>query len=399
MNSTSSSIDTQNGCKYTLFLKFPLQFLPDDFYGLLVGAAVLELLACPFTVLFNAFVIAAVKTKRRLQTHPNILAACLALTDLSVGVVVQPLHITMTILLLQGKSFTDFCDVNLAFMISFAIFSVASLYHLVLISGERYFAIKHSFTHATAVTKARLLFASAVVWVSTTVLPLSFQNVSRKIIAAVSLVVTSLALIICLQVVVYKEVRRHEKQILSQVTSVAVKAKFQKEKKALKLTTVIITVVILCYFPSFICRVVLYFFGEKISDTFKTVVLFLAPVPVIINSLLNPVVYSVRNTQFRVAFIELLLRKTLSEAIELETRLFRRPGSTVRAEMIQKCKRQDQSADRKTPSYPGSNLDGYPEVLTFDANIDGNNINSGENENFALDTLKGSTKKTTVNKN
>ena len=307
----------------------------------------------------------------------------------------------MTILLLQGKSFTDFCDVNLAFMISFAIFSVASLYHLVLISGERYFAIKHSFTHGTVVTKARLLFASAVVWVSSTGIPLSFQNVSRKIIAAVSLVVTSLALIICLQVVVYKEVRRHEKQILSQVTSVAAREKIQKEKKALKLTTVVITVVILCYFPSFICRVVLYFFGEKIliSDTFKTVVLFLVPVPVIINSLLNPVVYSVRNTQFRVAFIELLLRKTFSEAIELETRLFRRPGSTVRPEIIQECERQAQSADRKTPSYPGSNREGYPEVLAFDANIDGNNINSGENENFALDTLKGSTKKTTVNKN
>lgn len=75
------------------------------------------------------------------------------------------------------------------------------------------------------------------------------------------------------------------------------------------------------------------------------------------------------------------------------------PGSTVRPEMIRECKRQDQSAERETPSYTGSNREGYPEVLAFDANIDGNNINSGENENFALDTLKGSTKKTTVNKN
>ena len=39
----------------------------------------------------------AVKTKRRLQTHPNILLACLALGDLMVGFVAQPLHITKII--------------------------------------------------------------------------------------------------------------------------------------------------------------------------------------------------------------------------------------------------------------------------------------------------------------
>ena len=35
------------------------------------------LVACPFTILLNALVMIAVKTKRRLQTHPNILLACL----------------------------------------------------------------------------------------------------------------------------------------------------------------------------------------------------------------------------------------------------------------------------------------------------------------------------------
>ena len=42
----------------------------DSSDGLLVAAAVLNLVVCPFTILLNALVMIAVKTRRRLQTHP-----------------------------------------------------------------------------------------------------------------------------------------------------------------------------------------------------------------------------------------------------------------------------------------------------------------------------------------
>ena len=61
----------------------------DSFYGLLVAAAVLNLATCPFAVSLNTLVLVAVKTKRRLQTHPNFLLACLAPTDLMVGHITQ----------------------------------------------------------------------------------------------------------------------------------------------------------------------------------------------------------------------------------------------------------------------------------------------------------------------
>ena len=44
---------------------------------------------------------------------------------------------------------------------------------------------------------------------------------------------------------------------------------------------------------------------------------------VILNSLLNPIVYSVRMRQFRVAFVELICRTThIAEAEEIELRVF-----------------------------------------------------------------------------
>jgi len=48
-------------------------------------------------------VMAAVKTKPQLRTKSNIALACLSTTDLVVGLVVQPLHITEASLLLKGE--------------------------------------------------------------------------------------------------------------------------------------------------------------------------------------------------------------------------------------------------------------------------------------------------------
>ncbi len=392
MNLTSSSSEAEKGCESILFPEFPLQFFPEDFYGMLVAAFVLALASCPLTVLLNALVIVAVKTKRRLQTHPNILLACLALTDLMVGLVVQPLHITMTIYLIQGKSFHEFCDVNLVFMVSFAIFCIASLFHLVLISAERYFAIKHSFTRGTFVTKARLLVVSTVAWISTTALPLSFQKLSAKIICAVVLVVASISLIILFQVVVYKDVRRHEKQILSHQLSLEARAKFQKEKKALKLTTVIIITIILCYVPSFIFRVVVHFFGEKISPVFKTIALFLASTPVIVNSVLDPIIYTVKKKEFRVAFIELLLRKSFPEAKQIERKLF---GSS------DECVVRPEAGQERNPErgnqikYINDKQEDNPENLASGADVDENNTAPAQMVNFSSNALDNAARETT----
>ena len=55
-------------------------------------------IACPFTVLLNMLVILAVKSRPRLQSKPNILLACLAVTDALNGLVAQPAFISATTL-------------------------------------------------------------------------------------------------------------------------------------------------------------------------------------------------------------------------------------------------------------------------------------------------------------
>ena len=162
--SQSSSIETESDC-IGFFSRYRLADSASS--GSLITAAVLSSIASPFTIFLNVLVMVAVKIKRRLQTHPNILLACMAVTDLLVGLVVQPLYITKTVFLIQGKGFHEFCDIEEAFTVSFTLVSTASLLHLVLISGERYLAMNHTFTHAYVVTKTRLMISSAVAWIIT----------------------------------------------------------------------------------------------------------------------------------------------------------------------------------------------------------------------------------------
>ena len=338
-----SSIRRQNDCK-NFFNSAPFQFSSvDSFYGLLIATAVLNLVACPFTIFLNALVMVAVKTKRRLQTHLNILLACLALTDLMAGLVVQPLHITKTIFLLQGKHFDEFCDIDLAFTFSLVISCWASVSHLVLISGERYLAIKHTFTHASVVTKVRVVFCSVLAWI-TAALFLLMLSYSR--VMAFALQVTTLSSITLFQILVYKEARRHEKRILSEQVSLETRAKFKREKKALKLTTIMLATIFMFFFIPFVSLFVTWHvLGETLSLDVKTVVHHLALVSVMINSVVNPVIYSAKKTQFRVAFIELLLRKSLREAKEFDRRMFGSWNNVVRLQIHDWTRRRRTGTD------------------------------------------------------
>ena len=327
--SGSSSIESESDCKSFLFQTVPLRYSSaGSFHGFLVAAAVFSLAACPFTIVLNALVMVAVKSKRRLQTHPNILLACLALTDLMVGLVVQPLHITKTILLVQGEIFHEFCDIDLAFSVSFIMLVLATSCQLVLISGERYLAIKHTFTHATVVTKARLIVSSAVAWIAAA---LFFLVISYLTVFLFVMQATVYSTIVLLQILVYKEARRHEKQILSQQDSVEARAKFKQDKKALKLTTIILLTIFLCFFLLSVAMFVSWqLFRENLSSDVKVLVRHFSLLPVIFISVLNPVIYTVRKIEFRVAFIELFFRKSLNEAEEFERRLFGSRNNAVR---------------------------------------------------------------------
>ena len=131
-------------------------------YGWLVFIAVISAINCPLTVVMNALIIIAVKTKKRLKTKSNIALACLSTTDLAMGAIGKPLYISVVIAELQGNTSSTYCIRTLLATIALRVLGIASLCHLAMVNLERYIAIKHALRYETIVTEKLLTCLSSL---------------------------------------------------------------------------------------------------------------------------------------------------------------------------------------------------------------------------------------------
>ena len=296
--------------------------ITSDVYSVLAITTALNIFTFPFAILLNSLVIVAVKTKRHLRTKSNISLACLATTDFAVGLIVQPLAITSFSLFFIGSSAQTMTS---SFVwVSSAVgqtCTAASLLHLLLMSGERYLAIKHPFAYENGlVTEARIIIASGLAWMCAAIVCGIRASIFREIsVVFISAVIST---VVYCHVVIYKEVRRNTQQIIANQVSLAVKEKLLKNKRAFNTTVVIVLTLFLCYIPIWIWLILFIFLnGENASDVGQ-----IAFFPIIflqaLNSSINPIIYTARIRHFRVAFFQMVMRKTLAQAEKLEKKVF-----------------------------------------------------------------------------
>ena len=137
-------------------------YLTQDSYRHLVAITSINLLSAVPTILLNALVIIAVATKRRLRTNSNILLANLAGMDLLTGLVVQPLGIAVQIKRLLGVG--PFCTFEKMHAVALTVVSFASLSQVMLLSIDRFIAIKLSLRYQDIVTPERIKTAVIFNW-------------------------------------------------------------------------------------------------------------------------------------------------------------------------------------------------------------------------------------------
>ncbi|CAH3184265.1 unnamed protein product [Porites evermanni] len=182
----------------------------------------------------------AEKTKRRLRAHKsNIAIALLATTDFVAGSLAQPVFIAwlISILVNYKSGLCSFRDLEiLSFLINF-LFGV-SILHLLLISRQRYLAIKHPFVHISLVKESNLVIASALAWLLPSVVNVYFfltENMIAFVLVDNSVILTSVACIGYCHFKVYFETRRHKRQIADQQVTQETRKTFLKDQRALRL--------------------------------------------------------------------------------------------------------------------------------------------------------------------
>ena len=348
---------------------------PDDYsnlaYAIFTVMIIINVATFPFTIVLNLLVMIAVKTRVRLQSMSNILLACLASTDVMVGLVVQPLRVALFIILLKDETTSGGCLVHVLAAVFSFILCLVSVEHLLLITIDRYFAIMRPYSYDRTVTRARVISGSCLSWILTAAkqtLWFLYRDLFT-IVNSVILLLLLVGIVVC-NVILYFEVRRHEKQIADQQVSLEARENFLKQKRAFKLTMSVVALLFISYLPIFIFRAVKEPIKNNISlGTFCALSLIPGSLAAL-NSLMNPFIYCIRSRQFRVAFIELMMGKSYSEANEFEKKFF---GSNAVANGAS----QSSATRSTTEKQEGTGAVHY--VNQNDMNITDGEANQGDN--------------------
>ena len=210
-------------------------------FSVTLASIILEVFCCPFVVLMNALAIAAVKRTRRLQSASNILLASLAGTDLLTGTTIFPASIAGEIFAITGGSVTTYCTLvkNIVSLLRF-LSVLTSLFHLGVISVDRYIAIRPSLQYYNIVTKFRLVIAITFQsWCLAgvfTIIKLSVDT-SLPVFVLQGLAFTCVLILVYCHVSVYLVTRRHERQIRTeQIPTGEDTEQFLREQKGWKTT-------------------------------------------------------------------------------------------------------------------------------------------------------------------
>ena len=240
----------------------------------------------------------AVKRRRRLQTNSNILLACLAATDALTGLITQPAFILWKTFGLTGEE-DHIRASRLIYFAAMQALSTCSCLHLMLVTGERLVAIKFTLHYPFIVTKKTVKLAVISCWiVSLTPVSFKFMGVPKIQSLAVPgfllfVVSSCIIFVVFVYAVLYLETRRHHKLIKGRQMPQEEVQRFLKENKALQTTVYVVGAVAVCYLP----------LALQIANLLKKRTAIIAPewirTVVLLNSLLNPLVYCWRQKEIR----------------------------------------------------------------------------------------------------
>lgn len=260
-------------------------------------------LASLFGTLGNALVWMAVMKNSRLQTLTNYFLLSLALADMLVSSLTQPLFVVQNIFSLQHQCSAG---ASRAYELAAYFSCMASILNITAVSIDRLISLKYPLQKRTILPKRRGFSIIAASWG----LAFSYTAISYFYHKTMVWVITTFAYFaVCyltmivthshMYVVSHRFVQRRKREVRRHSFSMIA---YSKEKQAAKTIALIIAMLTLTWFP--------YGCGIALSAASGTVLKRSLAYPLftvgLLNSSINPVLYSWRNKDFRTTFCQLL---------------------------------------------------------------------------------------------
>ena len=313
-SSMNSSDQGGQECPYLQDYAWRKAYLTDHAYRNLVGLICVNSIAIIPTILFNALAIFAVTTKRSLQSNSNILLVCLAGSDLLAGMVGLPIGVAVNVK--RAFAIGPFCALETVHFITLYGPSFVSLGNLVLISVDRYIAIKDALRYQVIVTKQLIKRGVLVAWaigvymtIQETVFAVTVKEGSGKMYSVywtVGSFSASLVGLVCISGICYcyayifSEIRRQKKRLQTEQLSQEEAKRVKKDNKAVYTLGIILGVLVITYMPSMILLLLVSIPAYNKMDTEITLISYSwVTTSILLRSLFNPIIYCWRNEKIR----------------------------------------------------------------------------------------------------
>ena len=249
------------------------------------------------SIIGNTLVLTAILRTPSLRLPSTILLCSLAVSDLLVGLIVQPVYISTKL--------TENGSLLKTMYVMMPSASGGSVLIMTLISVERFLALHYHMRYPNLMTVHRAIYTSVLLWVITFLLSLiSFWKMDAYyFIAAVGIIVCVLVSTVCYGNI-YCIVRKHHRQIHIQRQSVKrmpanLNRSMLQSMKCAKNTFIFYIVMILCYIPLFISMFLSAIFPNQWIYAWV-----LADTAAFLNSSINPFLYCWRLRELRAAVVK-----------------------------------------------------------------------------------------------
>lgn len=279
-----------------------------------VGASTFTVVLILGTIFGNVLVIVAFSFFARMRTVTNYFVVSLACTDLGVALFSMPLWIAY---LLTGPMWVLGDNLSRAWTMMDILTGTASITNLMAISFDRSICINNPLRYSDWMTCRKVTVIITCVWIySICVTVASFLLYTKRIFNFITFITcfcVPLLVIITAYSIIFKVALRQIRQIsaMSPAQYTGRHNRFLKEVKAVKTLAVVVGAFVICWLP-FIALNMVYSLCDpsQYCPVVNPEVILVTKWMHYGNSLLNPVIYTAMNRDFRRAFMALLCWKT-----------------------------------------------------------------------------------------
>ena len=265
------------------------------------------------TIILNIVTIHAIRNTSPLSKNLKTLLLSLAVSDLGVGLLSQPTFATYIIMESKQSNGSSkaFNAIRIAFLTPTNLFGFATLFLIIVLCAERFADIHFYFRYQELVTHKRVVAVVVLIWAFSALISLMRLWFPKKIMYVVFGIIHSACIIAAtfFSARIYFSVQRHLQELrvlqMQQARKNGQMANIKRLRKFAIMAVYVCLVLVLCYLPN-ICALFVTAFGSTGSKRVITYLQLYTVTLELLNSTLNPLIYSWKMKHVRHTIIGLL---------------------------------------------------------------------------------------------